>query len=346
MMVRGHSVTVTAPPQSRILDEARRRGIESVALPIGRKSVAGLTSLYRWLKSHPVDVINTHSSTDSWLAALCCALLKTAPPIVRTRHISASIPMNWPTRWLYGSAASHIVTTGEHLRRQLIERNAVAPDHITSVPTGADARRFVPGDRSAARDALSLPRDGTCIGIVATLRSWKGHRFLFEALAGMPRRDCALLVVGDGPQRANLEWLAARLRIEERVRFCGNQADVLPWFQALDIFALPSYANEGVPQALVQAMLCELPCVTTAVGSIGEAAVADETALVVRPQDAADLRQALERLMEEPLLRAQLGAAARRWCEARFGYETMLDAMEGIFRRAAERARVELRQAA
>lgn len=343
---RGHSVIIAAPAESRVLPEARQRGIGTAVLPIARKNLAGLAGLYRWLKANPVDVVNTHSSTDSWLAALACALLRNPPPMVRTRHISATIPGNWATRWLYGTACSHVVTTGEYLRRHLIEENGMSPDHVTSVPTGIDARHFVPGDRHAAREALGLPRDSVLIGIVATLRSWKGHRFLLEAFAEIAGRDCLLVVVGDGPQRAPLQWLAASLRIEERVRFCGNQNDVLPWLQALDIFALPSYANEGLPQALVQAMLCGLPCVTTGVGSIGEAAVPDETALVVPPQNAAALRQALLRLIGEPTLRRELGASARKWCAARFEFASMLNSMERIFRSVAERTRLDLRKAA
>jgi glycosyltransferase involved in cell wall biosynthesis len=113
----------------------------------------------------------------------------------------------------------------------------------------------------------------------------------------------------------------------------GNQADVLPWLHALDIFALPSTANEGVPQGLVQAMLCGLPCVTTDVGSIGEAAVNAQTALVVAPQDAEALKAALLRLIEAPGLREQLGVAARARCRERFGFESMLDAMEAVFAR-------------
>jgi glycosyltransferase involved in cell wall biosynthesis len=139
------------------------------------------------------------------------------------------------------------------------------------------------------------------------------------------------VIVGDGPQRANIESQIAQLNVGDRVRMAGNQPDVLPWLHALDLFTLPSYANEGVPQALVQAMLCGLPCVTTDAGSIGEAAVNEQTALVVAPQDAGALRQALLRLIEAPDLRERLGQAARARCVERFGFESMLDAMETIF---------------
>jgi len=334
MAGRGHAVTIAAPAESRIFPEARHRGLNAVDLPIARKRPGGIASLYRWLKSNRVDVINTHSSTDSWLAALACAMpmFREAPPIVRTRHISASVPDNWATRWLYVRATRHVVTTGEALRRQLIEANGFPADRITSVPTGIDTRRFAPGDRAAARRALGLPPAATLIGIVATLRSWKGHRYLLDAFAGLAREHCILVIVGDGPQRANIESQIAQLNIGDRVRRAGNQPDVLPWLQALDLFALPSYANEGVPQALVQAMLCALPCVTTDAGSIGEAAVNGETALVVAPQDAEALGQALRRLIDTPALRDRLGAAARVHCESKFSFSGMLDRMEVIFR--------------
>jgi len=183
------------------------------------------------------------------------------------------------------------------------------------------------------RAQLGLPAEATLIGIVATLRSWKGHRYLIEALPA----GAMLLIVGDGPQRAALESQVSTLRMQDRVRFAGNQHDVVPWLQALDIFALPSYANEGVPQALLQAMLVGLPCVTTNIGSIGELAFADGTALVVQPQDVGSLASALEKLMRDPALRARLGEAARRHCAERFSYERMLDRMEAIYRAAAGR---------
>jgi glycosyltransferase involved in cell wall biosynthesis len=109
---------------------------------------------------------------------------------------------------------------------------------------------------------------------------------------------------------------------------------VVPWLRSLDLFALPSYANEGVPQALVQAMLCGLPCVTTAVGSIGEVARDGETAIVVRPEDAADLRRGLETLLNDPRLAAGIGARARAHCAAHCGVESMLERMEAVFRDA------------
>ena len=241
------------------------------------------------------------------------------------------MPRNALSRWLYTKATSRIVTTGEALKKELVQTNGYPPARIESVPTGIDIDRFRPGDRAAARARLGIAQERTLIGIVATLRSWKGHRFLIEAMSQLPR-SADLVVVGDGPQRQALESLVDARGLRSRVRFAGEQRDVLPWLQALDVFALPSYANEGVPQALMQAMLVGLPCVTTGVGSIGELAIHENTALVVPPQDADALRLAIEAILQSEDLRRKLGAAARAHCSAHYSYETMLDRMEAIYR--------------
>lgn len=337
MIRRGHKVQVLCPPEARIYTEASRFGVPVEALAIGRKNFRGLAAMAGWLRANAgergPDVMNTHSSTDSWLTALAMLTQVKRTPIVRTRHISAKVSRNRMTRWLYQRAAARIVTTGEVLRRQLIDDLSVAPEKIVSVPTGIDTTRFAPGDRHLARIRLGLPANKTLVGIVAALRSWKGHRYLIEACAALPP-DTGLLIVGDGPQREALKELIKVHGMTERVWLPGNQVDVVPWLQALDVFALPSYANEGVPQALVQAMLVALPCVTTSAGSIGELALNGQTALVVPAQDAQALGEAIGRLSADAGLRNELGAAARLHCLERNSLEKMLEAMEGIFQSA------------
>jgi glycosyltransferase involved in cell wall biosynthesis len=327
---RGHQVRLICPPEARIHDEARNWRVPVVALPIGRKRPVGVKVLYEWLKANRCDLVSTHSSTDSWLTALALLALGRPIPVVRTRHISAPVPLNAPTRWLYTRATARIVTTGAALKKELVERNRFPAQRIDSVPTGVDGKRYRPGDRRAARAALGLPQERTLVGIVATLRDWKGHEYLIEAFAGLPP-GAQLVIVGDGPRRQILEAFVQKLALRERVMFAGNQADVVPWLQALDLFVLPSFANEGVPQALIQAMLAGLPCITTHVGSIAELARHEETALVVPPKDAPAIRTALQELVADEALRKKLGEAARNHAQANFSYEGMLDAMERIY---------------
>jgi glycosyltransferase involved in cell wall biosynthesis len=333
---RGHRVTLLTPPEAPIFAAAQRMGIPVVALPIRRKNLAALAALRRWLVANRdrADVVNTHSSTDSWLAAIACLTIGDPPPLVRTRHVSTTVRTGPTTRWLYAHATAHVVTTGEALRRQLARDNGIPLDHMTSIPTGIDLARFVPGDAAAARARLGLP-PRPALGIVATLRDWKGHEYLFEALA----QDRAawsgwqVLVVGDGPYRDRLDARLAKLRMTGDIRFAGQQEDVVPWLQALDVFALPSYGEEGVPQAIMQAMACGLPVVSTGVGAITEAVDAGVTGLVVEPRSAASLAAGLAALRDDPALRARFGAAARARAERDFG----LDRMETVFRAALER---------
>ena len=157
MMSRGHEVTVVCVPGSRIHEEAIKRGVPVVPLKIGRKGLRGLLAMHAWLKANPMDVVNTHSSTDSWLVALACLFLKRKPGVVRTRHVSAPVSSNAPTRWLYTIATAHIATTGESLRQTLAQENGFPIENITSVPTGIDPQKFVPAaDKQAARVALGL----------------------------------------------------------------------------------------------------------------------------------------------------------------------------------------------
>ena len=332
---RGHDVLLAAPPEARIFREAARFGVEVMALPIARKSVRGLLALRRLLRRRAFDVVNSHSSTDSWLAALALHGTGERAALVRTRHISAPVPRNAATRWLYVSATDRIVTTGQRLRAQVIDETGVAGSRVVSIPTGIDLARFHPADRAASRRTLGLPPDAAIVGIVATLRSWKGHRYLLEAATRLRRGDVHVVIVGDGPQREALGAQVDALGIGERVLFAGNRDDVAPWMQAFDIFCLPSYANEGVPQSLMQAMACGLPVVTTAVGSIAEIVTDRVNGLIVPAEDAVALAQALDALIDDPKRRVELGSRAAADARERFGAERMVERMIDVFREAA-----------
>jgi glycosyltransferase involved in cell wall biosynthesis len=244
------------------------------------------------------------------------------------------VPNDAATRWLYRKATARLVTTGEALRSTLIRDNGIDPERIDSIPTGIDEARFAPGDKLAARKALGLPADASLIGIVATLRSWKGHRYLLDAFAQHVNRRARLVIVGDGPQRAALELQVDALSLRDRVVFAGQQDDVAPWLRAIDVFALPSYANEGVPQALLQAMFAGVACITTDAGAIPEIARHGDTALVVARQDVAALAGGLDALLADAEMRARLAANARAFVVPRYGLPDMLDRMETAFRRA------------
>ncbi len=339
MIARGHEVTLVCPPDAAIFAAAPGYGVPVVPLPIGRKRLPNLLAFRRWLaeRQRQIDIVNAHSSTDSWLAALACATMTDAPPLIRTRHLSTPVNTSPTTRWLYQGACRHVVVTGEAIRQQLVRDNGYDPASITSIPTGIDLARFVPRDRAAARRELGLDVGATYVGILATLRDWKGHTVLFDALDRLKdsHPSLRLLVVGDGPYRDRLDARLAAIGLAGRVDFVGHRKDAERWLNALDVFALPSWGDEGVSQALMQAMASELPIVTTPVGSLTEVIHDGETGLVVPPRDPDALAAAIIRLLRDRECAARLAAAARRLALERCGLDTMLDRMEALFRRFA-----------
>jgi glycosyltransferase involved in cell wall biosynthesis len=341
MLDRGHAVTLVTPEDAQLHPAARKLGVPVHPVPIGRKNLAGLFALRGWLAGQgwAFDVINTHSSTDSWLAAVACALRAGAPPIVRTRHVSTAVNNGIGTRWLYLRATRHIVTTGEALRQQLHRDNGFPLERMTSVRTGIDLAHYRPLDQAECRRRLGL-EDGPTVGIVATLRDWKGHDILFEAWPAIRREvpGVRLVIVGDGPYRDRLDAMVERLGIGDSLRFVGHQENVTEWLNALDVFTLPSWGDEGVPQAIMQAMACGKAVVSTPVGAITEAVVADRTGLIVPPRDAPALANAIIRVMRDEAVRTSLGQAGLQRARDQFGIDAMLDRMEAVFRAAMKKS--------
>ena len=331
MIDRGHEVMIACPPDAEIFPAARSMGIPATALPIQKKKLSGFRAVCRFLRQHSFDVINTHSSTDSWLFSAAARWLRLDSGVVRTRHISAPVGTDPFTHWVYGHGAHRVVTTGERLRISLIERNRLPEKHVVSVPTGIDLDVFCPGDQLAARKKIGLPEDKFTIGIVATLRSWKGHSYLIDAAHRLNNSDLHFVIVGGGPQHENIENQLAEVGLSDQFTRPGNCDNVADWLRALDLFVLPSYANEGVPQSIMQAMACGIPVISTPVGSIEEAVVDGQTGLIVPPKDSEALAGAIGQLVADTSKREALAAASWARAEERFGKEHMLDKMLDVF---------------
>jgi glycosyltransferase involved in cell wall biosynthesis len=338
LVERGHRISIAAPPDAPIFHKAKDLRLEVIDLPIQEKSIRGLIAIRALIKSRDFDVINTHSSTDSWLVALACKTMFEAPRIVRTRHISTPVRPTAANRWLFGKAAARVVTTGEALRDMLVRDLALDSAYVTSVPTGVDCNLYIPvtdDEKRALRIALGVPADKVIVGTVCTLRLLKGLEYLFEAIRLLEDETFLLYVVGDGPQRRRLEDWILRNSMQDMIKIVGGQNNVHEWLQCFDIFAFPSLA-EGVPQALIQAMLTELPCVTTNVGGIPEFAVNQQTAILIPPRRPELLSSAIRSLSNDPILSKSLGYAARGRCKVHNSIQKMADQMEFVLTSAAK----------
>jgi glycosyltransferase involved in cell wall biosynthesis len=333
-IARGHSVAIAAPADAQITLAAPKRNIPMFPVPIFHRNLRALRGLREVIRNFKPDVIVTHSSTDSWVTAVATRFGRSVP-VVRVRHLGAAVKPSATSKFIYGKVPAFVVSTGGAVREMLIANLGLDPVRVFSVPSGTDTEKFSPRDRDTARRGGPFSPSDRVAGVVATLRRGKGVPVLLAAATRPELSDLKLLIVGDGHQLEPLKKEAAELGIAARVHFTGRQDDVTRWLNMMDVFALPSIVDEGVPQALSQAMASGLPVVTTASGAITEIVREGETGLFVPREDSAALAAAIKRLLDDSALAKKLGTAARAHIESAYTRKKMLDDMEVLLSRAA-----------
>lgn len=347
LVERGHRVAIAAQPDGRLLVEARSAGLPVYPLPMSKGlDLKALLGCRRVVREVGADIVHTHSSVDARLCGLAARL--EGRSVVRTRHLSTPIKPGLLARIGYMHLADRIITSGAAVRQAMIERNGFDPARIVAIPAGVDLRRFDPTRTiSDVRPALGLEDIDFVVGIVAVLRSWKGHGYLIEAVERLRDRipRLRLLIVGAGPQAERLAEDVAARGLQDRVVFAGHQADTVPYFAAMDVVALVSYAHEAFPQSLPQAMAMGKPVIGTSIPGIQEVLRHEETGLLVPPREATPLAEALYRLFADSALRVRLAEQGQAHCRANLGADRMLERTIGLYRDLVEREKTSNRRA-
>jgi glycosyltransferase involved in cell wall biosynthesis len=162
----------------------------------------------------------------------------------------------------------------------------------------------------------------------------KAHIDLLEAFAKLrqqhPAMNVRLMIVGEGPERENLQAAAARLGLTEKVVFAGQQSDVGPFFSLADVMALPSH-GEGSPNVLLEAIAGGLPIVSTTVGGIPEMVTHGESAMLLEPRDIGSMARFLGEVLSDETLAAKLASNGLKVAE-RYSPEVRLGALLEIYR--------------
>ncbi len=192
--------------------------------------------------------------------------------------------------------AAGVFAVSEALAEQVVALG-VSPERVHIVPTGVNKRLFHPRPRSQARVAVGLPQDARVLLFVGRLQREKGLAELAEAFRAVAGR-AYLVLVGEGPFRGSCERLLSSCA--ERVIFAGDQPldAVRTWMCAADAVVLPSY-REGTPNVVLEALACGRRVVATAVGGIPELVRSAVQGVLVPPQSATALRQALDSVLKE-----------------------------------------------
>ncbi len=332
---RGACVWLCAPRKSRIHARALEEGIPAVHLDT-RKSRYPLTAwrIARWLRENRVQILNTHSSRDGWVAGFA-GRLAGVPLLIRSRHSDVDYACPALSRHAFTTLADHVITTSEPIAARLRSLFHLPEGRISTVTTGIDIERFRP-EGPAARlfergDTGALP----VVGMVSVLRSWKGHPVFLEAIrllhdGGFRAR---YVIAGDGPQRPRIEAAIAALPADVDVCLTGHREDVPEILRALDLLLIPSTAHEGVPQIGLQALACATPVVGCAVGGIPQIIRDGETGRLVAPGDPAALAQSIRAALGEKEKTAAMAARGRAEALRAHSLDHMLDELAAIYRR-------------
>jgi glycosyltransferase involved in cell wall biosynthesis len=224
-----------------------------------------------WLRRERIQIVNTHSSRDGWLLGIAARLART-PLLIRSRHIDVSYPNPAVSKHAYTTFADHVLTTSQKITDHFQRIFHLPDDHITTLPTGIDVRRFHPDGPRAELPVRSGPGAPPVIGMISVLRSWKGHASFFDAVRLLREagRDFQFVVVGGGAPTENFAAMARKHGVEGEVQFTGHREDVPDILRALDVLCIPSLKHEGVPQIGLQALACGTAVVGSDCGGIPE----------------------------------------------------------------------------
>lgn len=239
-------------------------------------------------------------------------------------------------------SATALASTSEAMARQ-VRRLVPDCDEIAITPFGVDLARFSPESGHRSPGALT-------VGIVKTLAPKYGVDLLLRAFAGVLNdadvqaqpEPCRLLVVGDGPQRGELESLAKELGIAGSTQFTGAIAheQVPSFLNRLDIYAAPSRLDsESFGVAVIEASACALPVVVSDAGGLAEVVRDGDTGLVVQRDDVPALQAALKRLVLDSALRERLGRTGRLHVAQVYEWGRCVDLMEHCYERTIAQAR-------
>ena len=231
--------------------------------------------------------------------------------------------------------ATFVVAISQYNKRTLMQECPDAdPDKIKVIRCGVDLNMFQPRRPKAVHEKI-------CLLSIGRLVETKGFPFLLHACKLIKERGQTFhcLIVGEGPDRPLLQHLVRDLRLEEEVTLVGSvfHDSVKDYYHMADIFVLPCVIakdndRDGIPVVLIEAMAMELPCISTAVSGIPELIEHLRSGLLVAPRHVPELADAIETLITNQRLRAELGTHARRTVGADFNIEANSDRLAEIFR--------------
>lgn len=247
-------------------------------------------------------------------------------------------------QWIRRAASpfvNHWIALSSDLGDYLRDRVGIDASRVSQIYNGVDHLRFAPGSGRAAPAGMPFtdPRL-VVLGTVGRMQTVKAQPLLVQAFIraverhGGLRSSLRLVLVGDGPLRAECERRIESAGLQDLAWFAGERADVPELLRSLDLFVLPSLA-EGISNTILEAMACGLPVIATRVGGNADLVEPADAGQIVAPGDVVALADAIEAWSADPLRRRASGAAARADVERRFSLDAMVARYEAVYRKVS-----------
>jgi glycosyltransferase involved in cell wall biosynthesis len=345
---REFQATIITGSGDRLLDQAAAAGLEVIIEPglrtpiDPRSDLSALRALHTLFGKRPFDVAHTHTAKAGALGRLA-ARRAAVPRIVHTYH---GFPFHEfqsrGRRGVYiaierrlGRFTDVALCVGTGVAVEAIRRGLVAPERIRTIgvtvegDAGTVLPAHAPGARDRARRALGVPDDATVVGAVGRLTYQKAPEDFIAMIGHLRRADIVGVWVGGGELAGHISELAGK-QPAGRIVLAGERADVRQVLPAFDIFALPS-RYEGLPTAVVEAMVCGVPVVATAVNAVADVVVPGVTGLLVPPQRPDLMADAVRYLIDRPAVAARMAADAHARLGGRFGITALREALTAAY---------------
>lgn len=283
---------------------------------LGKRRVVDLAMLWRlwiWLRRQRPAVVHTHLFTaDTW--GRLAARLAGVPVIISTVHSVNA----WQGRIhrlvdrYLAMMTTRLIACTPQVEEKLVQQDGVARRRIVTLANAVDLQRFDRVSPANLVDSFGFDGNVPVAAVLGRLEAVKGQEYLLGVLALLKQRGIRLqlLLIGDGPQRQELERRVHQLGLEGSVRMAGFRRDIPQLLASVDLLVMPSQW-EGLPMALLEGMAMSRPVVAHRVGGIPDVVRDGVEGLLVAPDSPQDLADALQRLIEDPALRGHMGRAAR-----------------------------------
>ena len=341
-------VTIITGSGSHLLDQAAAAGLEvimesALITPIDpRSDLQALRALSTLLRQRPFDVAHTHTAKAGVLGRMA-ARRAAVPRIIHTYH---GFPFHEfqsrSRRGTYiaierrlGRITDVALCVGTGVAVEAVRRRLVAPERIRTIGvaveglTGGELPARMPGNRDRARNALGIPASARVVGAVGRLTYQKAPEDFVSMIGNLGRADVVGVWVGAGELAERINRLA-KVQLARRILLAGERSDVPQIMPAFDIFVLPSL-YEGLPTAVVEAMVCGIPVVATAVNAVSDVVVPGETGLLVPPRRPDLMADAVRYLLDRPAVAMRMADTARARIGERFGEQALRDALTAAY---------------